>query len=514
MARAEEPFDLAARRDPLSTGTRLVPERPVVDPRLRLAAIVDSSDDAIISKNLDGIIISWNPAAARLFGYSAEEIVGKPILTLIPPELHHEEGEILRKLRAGERIEHYETVRMKKSGERFPISVTISPIRDDSGKIVAASKIARDISEQKRLDESRFRLAAIVDSADDAIVSKDLNGIVRTWNEGARRMFGYSAEEMIGQSILRLFPEELRHEEEEILEKLRAGERIQHYETRRRRKNGEVFDISVNISPIRDESGRVIGASKIARDISDRKRLERLLVQSEKLAATGRMAATVAHEINNPLESVMNLIFLARQNSTPESRVCRLLTTAEEELERVAHIARQTLGYYKDTSSPVDVHIHDLLENVLTVYNAKMLSTGIALDTRFSDQQKITVSKGEMLQIFSNVIANAIDAMREGGVLSVSTHKVLNGSQDGIQIAIQDSGHGIEAAHLSRIFEPFFTTKGNLGTGIGLWVARELVERRGGKISIASSTTPHHSGTTVTMFLPLAHPGRAAAGNG
>ncbi|HTV81482.1 MAG TPA: ATP-binding protein, partial [Acidobacteriaceae bacterium] len=116
--------------------------------------------------------------------------------------------------------------------------------------------------------------------------------------------------------------------------------------------------------------------------------------------------------------------------------------------------------------------------------------------------------------IFSNVIANAIDAMREGGVLSVSTHKVLNGSQDGIQIAIQDSGHGIEAAHLSRIFEPFFTTKGNLGTGIGLWVARELVDRRGGKISIASGTTPHHSGTTVTIFLPLAHPGRAAAGNG
>ena len=262
---------MAARRDPLSAGARLVPGWPVVDPRLHLAAIVDSSDDAIISKNLDGIIISWNPAAARLFGYSAEEIVGKPILTLIPPELHHEEDEILRKLRAGERIEHYETVRMKKNGERFPISVTISPIRDESGKVIAASKIARDISERKRSDESRFRLAAIVESADDAIISKDLNGMVRTWNEGARRMFGYSEEEMIGQPILRLFPDDLRYEEDEILEKLRAGEQIQHYETRRRRKNGEVFDISVNISPIRDESGRVIGASKIARDISDRK---------------------------------------------------------------------------------------------------------------------------------------------------------------------------------------------------------------------------------------------------
>jgi PAS domain S-box-containing protein len=477
-----------------------------VDPRLHLAAIVDSSDDAIVSKNLNGIIISWNSAAARLFGYSADEIIGKSILTVIPPELHYEEEGILRRIRAGERIEHYETVRMKKGGERFPISVTISPIRGEDGTIIAASKIARDISDRKRFDESRFRLAAIVESADDAIISKDLNGIVRTWNQGAARMFGYGAEEIIGTPILRLFPEELKYEEDGILSKLRRGERIHHYETRRMKKNGEIFDVSVNISPICDETGKVIGASKIARDISDKKKLERLLLQSEKLAATGRMAAAVAHEINNPLESVVNLIFLARQNSAPESRVSRLLMTAEEELERVAHIARQTLGYYKDTSAPIELHIHDLLENVLTVYSAKTLSVGIAVDTRFEDLQKIVVSKGEMLQVFSNVMANAIDAMPAGGVLKVSSRKVFSGSQDGIQVLIQDTGKGIEPNHLGRIFEPFFTTKGDLGTGIGLWVVRQLVERRGGQVSITSSTSADASGTTVTIFLPFAHP--------
>ena len=172
-----------------------------------------------------------------------------------------------------------------------------------------------DVKTADTIDHARFHLAAIVDSADDAIISKNLNSIIQSWNEAARKMFGYTADEMIGQSILQLIPDDLKYEEDEILEKLRAGQRIDHYETVRRRKDGSLIHVSVTISPIRDETGRVIGASKIARDISDRKRVEKLLLQSEKLAATGRMAAAIAHEINNPLESVMNLIFLARQDT-------------------------------------------------------------------------------------------------------------------------------------------------------------------------------------------------------
>ena len=155
---------------------------------------------------------------------------------------------------------------------------------------------------------ARFHLAAIIESADDAIISKSLNGIVSSWNGAASRIFGYTSEEMIGRPILRLIPEPLHYEEEAILRKLRAGERIDHYETTRIRKNGELIEVSVTISPIRDAAGHVIGASKIVRDISDRKRMEQVLIQAEKLAVTGRMAAAVAHEINNPLESLMNLI--------------------------------------------------------------------------------------------------------------------------------------------------------------------------------------------------------------
>lgn len=356
------------------------------------------------------------------------------------------------------------------------------------------------------LVDPRFHLAAIVASADDAIVSKDLNGIVTTWNEGAQRMFGYTAEEMVGQSILRIIPEDLQYEEDEILRTLRGGGRVDHYETTRKKKSGELVPVSVTISPMRDENGKVIGASKIARDISDRKRVERLMIQSEKLAATGRMAAAVAHEINNPLESIINLVYLARQNTTEDAKAYQFLVTAEEELERVSHIARQTLGFYRETGAATEVHMRDLLETVLTVYRAKLLSSGVSVDTRFNDLQKVAVSKGELLQVFSNVIANAIEAMPQGGVLSISVRRSMRASGDGIQIIIRDSGVGIKKEGLERVFEPFFTTKGELGTGIGLWVAKQLVEKRGGQISIASSAEAGNSGTTVTIFIPLIMP--------
>jgi PAS domain S-box-containing protein len=352
---------------------------------------------------------------------------------------------------------------------------------------------------------ARFHLAAIVDSADDAIISKDLNSRVRSWNDAARRLFGYTREEMIGESILRVIPPELHHQEDDILRRLRVGERIQHYETTRMKKGGERVEVALTISPIRDQSGRVIGASKIVRDISDRKRMERLLVQTEKLAATGRMAASIAHEINNPLEALMNLVYLARQNSHEESRAYRYLITAEDELERLSHVARQMLGYYRDTGAPAEVCLHDVIETVLAVYRSKLLATGVTVDTDFNDAEKIVVSKGEMIQVFSNLITNAADAMRQGGVLYLSVQKVRGPRGDGIQSIVRDQGTGIEQDNLDKIFEPFFTTKGDLGTGIGLWVAKQLVEKRGGEIAISSSTEPGDSGTCATVFIPFLH---------
>ena len=470
------------------------------------AEIVDSSKDPIISTDLTGKVVVWNRAAARVFGYPVGKIVGQSIMQLIPPDSRRQEVQILRSVRTGQFIAPYKASWLRGGGDRVELFVSVFPVRNSAGRPIGASIIASDLAQRQKLDEDRYQLAAIIDSADDAIVSKDLNGIVLSWNQGATRMFGYTADEMVGQPILRLIPPELREEEDEILHKLRAGERIENYETLRRRKNGEPIDVSVTISPIRDEEGHVIAATKIARDISDRKRFERLLIQSEQLAETGKMAATIAHEINNPLESLANLIYLARQNSEVGGEAHKCLLTAEAELERVSQIANQTLGYFRETGSAVEVYLHDLVQNVLRVCSSRLVHAKISVDTRFNDLQKITVNKGEMLQVFSNVISNSIDAMRHGGELYISIRKVLTSAGNGIQMVIRDSGTGIKREYLEKIFEPFFTTKGNFGTGIGLWVARQLIEKRGGKIYVTSSTERGNSGTSTTIFIPFASP--------
>jgi PAS domain S-box-containing protein len=254
-----------------------------------LAAVVESCDDAIVSTDLAGIVATFNPGAERLFGYKADEVVGKPVAILIPPDRQHEEPEILARIRRGERLDQYETVRRRKNGTLVDVSLTVSPVKDDQGRVIGASKIARDITERKAMQASlRQReqaaqyLAAIVESSDDAIISKDLNGIIATFNRGAERLFGYKAEEVVGKPVTILIPPDRQHEEPEILARIRRGERLDHYETVRRRKNGTLVDISLTVSPVKDDQGRVIGASKIARDITERKRADAKVRDSER----------------------------------------------------------------------------------------------------------------------------------------------------------------------------------------------------------------------------------------
>ena len=239
-----------------------------------LGAIVDSSDDAIISKDLNGVITSWNKSAERVFGYTADEAIGKSITMIIPRDRLDEEPQILSCIRRGERIEHFETIRRRKDGVLRNISLTISPIKDSTGRIIGASKIARDTTESRRAERVALHFSALVDSSDDAIISKDLNGLIKSWNQSAERLFGYTAEEAIGQPITILVPPDRLEEEAEILKRIRQGERVDHFETIRRRKDGTLLDVSLTISPIKDAQGRIVGASKIARDVSDRKRIE------------------------------------------------------------------------------------------------------------------------------------------------------------------------------------------------------------------------------------------------
>ncbi|MGD0162352.1 MAG: PAS domain S-box protein [Candidatus Sulfotelmatobacter sp.] len=252
------------------------------DLRERLAALVESSDDAIIGKSLDGTITSWNAGAERMFGYSSSEAVGKPIQMLLPPERANEESAILAQIGKGERIDHFETVRVGQDAKRVDVSVTISPIRDRRGRIVGASKIARDIGERKRAEAVQERLAAVLESSDDAIIGESLDGTITSWNRGAEDLFGYSESEAVGKFIQMLLPPDRANEEFDILARLKNGERINHFETVRVQKDGKRINVSVTISPIRDSSGAIIGASKIARDISERKCVEEELRKAEE----------------------------------------------------------------------------------------------------------------------------------------------------------------------------------------------------------------------------------------
>jgi PAS domain S-box-containing protein len=348
-------------------------------------------------------------------------------------------------------------------------------------------------------------LAAIVESSDDAIVSKGLDGTITSWNRAATRIFGYAPEEMIGSSILRLIPDELLGEESSIILRLRAGERIEHYETVRLSKSGARIEVSLTISPIQDADGHVVGASKIAREIGQRKQLERLLVQTEKIVATARMAATIAHEINNPLEAIVNLIYLARMHASVDDEVREHLELAEQEIERVSLIARQTLGYFRESTHAGSEQISIVVEEVLTVYRSKLAHARIAVRRSFFPAASIVVRKGELTQVFANLLANAIDAMPDGGDLSIMIAQEFVSGRPGVMLHFVDSGVGIPEGQREKIFEPFFTTKQERGTGIGLWISRQLVESHGGTLSVTSSTEPDEHGTSFSVFLPYDH---------
>jgi PAS domain S-box-containing protein len=473
-----------------------------------LAAIVDSSDDAILSKDLNGIITSWNPAASNMFGYSAEEIIGSSVLKLIPENLRSEETTILESIRAGRRIEHFETQRLTKNGELLDVSLTISPIRNSRGEVIGASKILRDISARKRMEESQQTIskrlaeaAAIVDSSDDAILSKDLNGIITSWNPGAAKVFGYSAEEMIGASILKLIPEELHTDEAVIIGKIRAGERVEHFETVRLTKGGRRLNVSLSISPVKDEHGKVIGAAKILRDISGRKRIEESLLQSEKIAAAGRMASTIAHEVNNPLEAVTNLLYLLRPFIT-DAAGAEFLATAESEIARVSHIAKQTLGFYREHAAASSISVSQLVQRGMMIYEPRCSAHGITIKKSFSSRKEVVLRQGEMMQVVSNLIANSMYAMPSGGTLSISVEDA-DAAKESVVVTIKDTGVGVAAENIPKVFDAFFTTRSTIGTGIGLFVAKQFVEGHGGRIELESNQDVKEHGTTVRIYLPF-----------
>ena len=364
--------------------------------------------------------------------------------------------------------------------------------------------IVQDTTARKAAEETAQRFVAIVESSDDAIISKDLRGTVTSWNPGAERIFGFTAKEMIGRPITTIIPPELRDDETRILATITKGERIEHFETIRVKKNGDIVEVSLTVSPVKDEADQIIGAAKIARDITERKKAERSLLTSERLAAVGRLAATVAHEINNPLEAVTNLVYLAKTADNLRE-VREFLTSAEEQLAGVSHLTRQTLGFYRETSGARRFRTSDIVHSVISAFTARARNHSVELSSEIQEDPVIFAVPGEIRQVLANLICNSIDAIHGSGRVLVrvsAAHRACR-QEAGVRIAIADTGSGIPASAFPRVFEPFFTTKRNVGTGLGLWVCKNIIATHNGTIRVRSCTTPGLSWTVFSVFLPL-----------
>lgn len=605
---------------------------------LLLAALVESSDDAIISKDLTGTITSWNKAAERIFGYSAAEVIGGPISIIIPPDKGAEELDILQRIRRGERLEHYETVRVRKDGKRMDVSVTISPLVKD-GEIIGASKIARDVSQQKQLERDlqqqraylevtlssigdgviltdmngavtfmngvaealtgwkideargqpieavfnirnektrqrvenpvaralregtivglanhtmlirkdgvehaiddsaapirgngethgvvmvfrdvtghraaedyRARLAAIVQSSDDAILSKDLTGRITSWNDAAAKLYGYSADEVVGRPISILIPADRLAEEAEILEQIRRGERVDHFETVRLTKDRRKVHVSLSISPLLDNEGNVVGASKIARDITERKRTERELVEarerlkkhSEELEKTvaertadlntayqelETFTYTVAHDLRSPIRRMRGFLSILKDELRSGSQAAQedMADKADAVAERMDHLIEDLLKLSKVSEQDLQrtpTALDSLLRTALA--ELKPQTEGRQVEWKIGSLPVVACDPSLMQQALINLVGNALKFTRSRSVAVIEIGQTdINGRT---AFYVRDNGIGFRKEQAGKLFTPFHRLHPERefeGTGIGLATVDRIIRKHGGRV--------------------------------
>lgn len=473
-----------------------------------LAAIVGSSDDTIISKNLDGIILSWNPASERMFGFSEEEALGKHISIIIPPDRIEEEDYIINEVKQGRKVDHFETIRKARDGRRVPISLSVSPIVDAKGRVIGASKIARDISERKRANEKQAVLAAIVETSDDAIVSKTLQGVITSWNKAAEKMFGYSEVEAVGKHITLIIPPERLDEESYIIGEIIKGNKIDHFHTIRRAKDGRLIPISVSVSPITDETGKVVGASKIARDISEQLSLqaERARHYEEVKALNARkdeFIGLASHELKTPLTSVAGYLeILSRMVADEKSKL--FLHKTRQQVKKLSSLVDDLLDVTKIESGKLSFSeerfdIRRVVEDVIELISHSNHAFQFVLNTEV-DELFITGDPHRIEQVLSNLLTNAVR-------YSPGTDRVellLSEEEECALIGVKDYGVGIPQDKLEEIFSRFYrvneTKSQASGLGLGLYLSQEIVSRHGGTIWAESQPG---EGSTFWIRLPL-----------
>jgi PAS domain S-box-containing protein len=478
-----------------------------------LEVTLASIGDAVIVTDKEGRATFLNAVAEALTGWRTEEAKGKPLIDVfrIVNERTRKlaEDPVAKVLRTGNvcgLANH--TVLLSRDGREVPIDDSAAPIRAPDGELFGVVLIFRDITEQRRAEHTRSWLAAIIESSEDAIVSKTLNGTVTSWNPGAARLFGYEPEEIIGRSITTIIPADLRHEEEEVLARIRRGERVEHFETQRLTKNGRRIDISLTVSPVRDEEGSIVGASKIARDITERKRAERLLYEADR--RKDEFLATLAHELRNPLAPIRNTaeLLCREQHERPELRsACEILVRQVGQLTRLVDdlldVQRIRTGHVELREELLDAG--QLVKNVASAVRATFDASHQQLNVSIPAQPlHVLGDRARLTQVFSNLLYNANRYTPDGGRVSVDVAQ----EQTEIVVRIRDTGIGIPPDELEHIFELFAQANhlhdgAREGLGIGLALARRLVEMQGGRIEVRSEGEGR--GSEFTVRLPVTH---------
>jgi len=497
-----------------------------------------SIGDAVIATDSQGRVTFLNPVAATLTGWSAADALSQDITTVFRIVNEYTravvENPVTRVLREGTVVglaNH--TLLVTRDGRECPIDDSGAPIRDPQGQLIGVVLVFRDITERRRAEEARTRLAALVESSEDAIIGKTLDGIVTSWNQGAERLYGYTAAEMVGQSLVCLVPPDLPDDLPQLLARLRRGERIAHYETQRLAKDGRQLDVSLTISPMRNGAGQLIGASKIARDITARKQAEAALQQAyatleqrveertaalrqalaehqrleeaarraEHLALLGRLAAAVSHDIRNPLAALfLHIDVLEEELRAPSPASAAAVTATLAEIK--TNLAR----------------LEDVVQNYLTLARVTSLQReeqdlGQAVQAWGAEMQRELAARGITLQMqgleavgsvafhastlrraLLNLVQNAAEEMPQGGTVTLRGQ----GTASEVQLRVQDTGSGIAAEHLGHIFEPLYTTKPG-GTGLGLYIVQEIMQAHEGKVTVESEPG---QGTVFTLTLP------------
>jgi len=475
----------------------------LAEERERLRVTLASMGDAVIATDMGGRITSLNGVAQTLTGWTLKDAVGQPldaVFQIVNEQTQNAvENPATRALREGVVVglaNH--SVLIARDGTNRPIDDSAAPIRDANGRVIGCVLIFRDVSERRRLEkqvaerlaEARF-LAAIVESSEDDIVSKSLDGIIQSWNQAAERLFGYTSAQAVGQHISLIIPPDRAEEEDEIIRRLRSGQRVDHFETVRRRNDGTLIPISLTVSPIRDESGRVVGASKIARDITEQKRAQQALREADR--HKDQFLATLAHELRNPLAPVQNSLELLKLAGGNAEAIEQARSVMDRQIGQMVRLIDDLLDVSRISLGKIElrqerVELASVLNHAIESVRSLSESSGHQLTVKPPSQPVfLNGDPTRLAQVISNLLNNACKFTDRGGRIGLSAFR----EDDHAVIRVRDNGVGLAADQLSRIFEMFTQVDTSLertrgGLGIGLMLVKSIVELHGGSVEATS----------------------------